>query len=57
MIQAYMALYGIDGIDWMKLFTLAPSNTTRGHSLKLQETVQDITKITFIFYKSDRSVE
>jgi hypothetical protein len=27
--------HGIDGIDWMTLFTLAPSNTTRGHSLKL----------------------
>ena len=35
MNQVYGALHGIDGIDWMKLFTLAPSNTTRGHSLKL----------------------
>jgi hypothetical protein len=35
MNQVYGALHGIDGIDWMKLFTFAPSNTTRGHSLKL----------------------
>ncbi|CAG2249633.1 unnamed protein product [Mytilus edulis] len=35
MIQVYKALHGIDDIDWMRLFTLAPSNNTRGHSLKL----------------------
>ncbi|CAG2201955.1 unnamed protein product [Mytilus edulis] len=35
MIQVYKALHGIDDIDWMSLFTLAPSNNTRGHSLKL----------------------
>jgi len=31
MIQVYRALRDIDNINWMKLFTLAPSNT-RGHS-------------------------
>ncbi|CAC5361396.1 unnamed protein product [Mytilus coruscus] len=35
MIQVYKALHGIDDINWMSLFTLAPSNNTRGHSLKL----------------------
>ena len=35
MIQVYKAINGIDDIDWMKLFSLAPSNSTRGHSLKL----------------------
>ena len=35
MIQVYKALHGIDDIDWMSLFTLAPSNNTRGHSFKL----------------------
>jgi len=34
MIQVYRALHGISNIDWMKLVTMAPSNTTRGHSLK-----------------------
>ncbi|CAC5390072.1 unnamed protein product [Mytilus coruscus] len=35
MIQVYKALHGIDDINWMSLFTLAPSNYTTGHSLKL----------------------
>ncbi|VDH91876.1 Hypothetical predicted protein, partial [Mytilus galloprovincialis] len=35
MIQVYTASHGIDDIDWMSLFTLTPSNNTRGHSLKL----------------------
>jgi hypothetical protein len=35
MIQVYKAIHGIDDINWMSLFMLVPSTTTRGHSLKI----------------------
>ena len=41
MIQTYKILHGIDKIDKDKLFTPALYRATRGHSYKLQKSVQD----------------
>ena len=35
MIQVFKALHGFDDIEWINMFTLSSSNSTRGHSLKL----------------------
>ena len=41
MIQTYKIVHGIDKIDKDKLFTPALYRATRGHSYKLQKSVQD----------------
>ena len=58
LIEVYSIMNGIEGIDWKLLFSKAPYDGSRGHTMKLENNVMhlDIRKY-FFFTKSNRLLE
>ena len=42
LIEVYRIMNGIEGIDWKLLFSKAPYDGTRGHTMKLEKNVMHL---------------
>ena len=51
LIEVYRIMNGIEGIDWKLLFSKAPYDGTRGHTMKLEKNVMHLDIRKYFFHK------
>ena len=49
LIEVYRIVNGIEGIDWKLLFSKAPYDGTRGHTMKLENNVMNMVIRKYFF--------
>ena len=57
LIEVYIIMYGIETIDWKLLFSKAPYDGTRGHTMKLGKKVIRLDIRKYFFTASNRLLE
>ena len=56
-IEVYRIMNGIEAIHWKLLFSKAPYDGTRGHTMKLEKKVIHLDIHNFFFTESNRLLE
>ena len=51
LIEVYRIMNGIEGIDWKLLFSKAPYDGTKGHTMKLEKNVMYLDIRKYFFHK------